>query len=109
MYRSFAVLHQGIALLAESVVALNVNEGACVASSRIELLQSRLLGVYDTWQTEGEVPNLIAVKLFDLTPLLGETGNAQPRLKVTTSVASARTRHVAASLTPALIKKSLRK
>lgn len=41
---------------------------------RSELLQSRLLGVYGTWQTEGEVRNLIAETLFDLTPLLGRLG-----------------------------------
>jgi len=38
---------------------------------RRELLQSRLLAVYGTWQREGEVCNLIAGRLEDLTPLLG--------------------------------------
>ena len=37
---------------------------------RQELLQSRLLGVYGTWQTGGEVRNLIADTLFNLTPFL---------------------------------------
>ncbi|MBX3610260.1 MAG: error-prone DNA polymerase [Hydrogenophaga sp.] len=35
------------------------------------LLRSRLLAVYGTWQREGEVCNLIAGYLEDLTPLLG--------------------------------------
>jgi error-prone DNA polymerase len=35
------------------------------------LLQSRLLAVYGTWQREGEVRNLIAGHLVDLTHLLG--------------------------------------
>jgi error-prone DNA polymerase len=35
------------------------------------LLQSRLLAVYGHWQREGEVGNLIAGHLEDLTPLLG--------------------------------------
>lgn len=38
---------------------------------RRELLQSRLLAVYGTWQREGGVCNVIAGKLEDLTPLLG--------------------------------------
>nr|WP_297353551.1 error-prone DNA polymerase [uncultured Caldimonas sp.] len=38
---------------------------------RAELLHSRLLAVYGTWQREGEVRNLIAGRLEDLTPLLG--------------------------------------
>jgi error-prone DNA polymerase len=38
---------------------------------RRELLQSRLLAVYGQWQREGEVCNLIAGRLVDLTPLLG--------------------------------------
>jgi error-prone DNA polymerase len=38
---------------------------------RKELLKSRLLVVYGTWQREGDVKNLIARKLEDLTPLLG--------------------------------------
>jgi len=38
---------------------------------RKELLHSRLLAVYGKWQREGEVRNLIAGRLEDLTPLLG--------------------------------------
>jgi error-prone DNA polymerase len=38
---------------------------------RAPLLQSRLLAVSGTWQREGEVCNLIAGHLEDLTPLLG--------------------------------------
>lgn len=38
---------------------------------RAELLHSRLLAVYGTWQREGDVRNLIAGRLEDLTPLLG--------------------------------------
>ncbi|MCM5680057.1 error-prone DNA polymerase [Schlegelella sp. S2-27] len=38
---------------------------------RAALLQSRLLAVYGAWQSEGEVRNLIAGRLEDLTPLLG--------------------------------------
>lgn len=38
---------------------------------RTELLNSKLLGVYGTWQREGEVRNLIASRLVDLTHLLG--------------------------------------
>ena len=38
---------------------------------RPEVLRARLLAVYGTWQREGEVKNLIAEKLADLTPLLG--------------------------------------
>ncbi len=40
-------------------------------AQRRELLQSRLLAVHGKWQREGEVCNLIAGRLFDLTPLLG--------------------------------------
>lgn len=36
-----------------------------------ELLRSSLLAVYGTWQREGEVRNLIAARLEDLSPLLG--------------------------------------
>lgn len=36
-----------------------------------ELLRSRLMAVYGTWQREGDVKNLIAERLEDLTPLLG--------------------------------------
>jgi error-prone DNA polymerase len=38
---------------------------------RRELLHSRLLAVYGTWQSEGELRSLIAGHLEDLTPLLG--------------------------------------
>ncbi|KAA9178831.1 hypothetical protein F3K36_05955 [Delftia sp. BR1] len=38
---------------------------------RSEVLRSKLLGVYGRWQREGEVKNLIALKLKDLTSLLG--------------------------------------
>lgn len=36
-----------------------------------ELLRSRLLVVYGTWQREGDVKNLIGGRLDDLTPMLG--------------------------------------
>jgi error-prone DNA polymerase len=39
---------------------------------RRELLNSRLMAVYGTWQREGDVRNLIAGRLEDLTPLLGK-------------------------------------
>ncbi|MDP1531834.1 error-prone DNA polymerase [Rhodoferax sp.] len=38
---------------------------------RQALMKAKLLGVYGTWQREGEVRNLIAQRLVDLTPLLG--------------------------------------
>jgi len=38
---------------------------------RQELMNAKLLGVYGTWQREGEVRNLIAQCLVDLTHLLG--------------------------------------
>ena len=38
---------------------------------RSELTRSRLMAVYGTWQREGEVCNLIAGRLEDLSPLLG--------------------------------------
>lgn len=40
-------------------------------AQRKELLKSRLLLVHGTWQREGDVKNLIAGKLEDLTPMLG--------------------------------------
>jgi error-prone DNA polymerase len=43
---------------------------------RRELLQSRLLAVHGQWQREGEVSNLIAGRLEDLTPLLGRLATA---------------------------------
>jgi error-prone DNA polymerase len=39
---------------------------------RHEVLRSRLMAVYGTWQREGDVKNLIAGHLEDLTHLLGE-------------------------------------
>ena len=41
---------------------------------RAELLRSRLLAVYGKWQRDGEVKNLIAGRLEDLTPMLGRLG-----------------------------------
>jgi error-prone DNA polymerase len=38
---------------------------------RHELTRSRLMAVHGVWQREGEVCNLIAGRLEDLTPLLG--------------------------------------
>ncbi|WP_041930562.1 error-prone DNA polymerase [Methylibium petroleiphilum] len=38
---------------------------------RAELLKSRLLAVYGKWQRQGDVRNLVAERLEDLTPLLG--------------------------------------
>ena len=38
---------------------------------RKELLRARLLAVYGTWQREGDVKNLIAGRLEDLTPMPG--------------------------------------
>ena len=43
-------------------------------AQRKELLQSRLLAVYGRWQREGEVCNLIAQRLRDVTPWLGRLG-----------------------------------
>ena len=40
-------------------------------AQRKELLRSRLLLVHGIWQREGDVKNLIAGKLEDLTPMLG--------------------------------------
>jgi error-prone DNA polymerase len=39
---------------------------------RQPLLQARLLAVYGQWQREGEVRHLVAQRLVDLTPLLGQ-------------------------------------
>jgi error-prone DNA polymerase len=39
---------------------------------RPQVLRARLLAVYGQWQREGEVKNLVAHKLADLTPLLGK-------------------------------------
>jgi len=38
---------------------------------RNELLRSKLLAVYGRWQREGEVCNVVASRLQDLTPMLG--------------------------------------
>ena len=43
---------------------------------RKELLNSRLMAVYGKWQREGDVMNLIAQRLEDMTPLLGRLGTA---------------------------------
>ena len=47
----------------------------CVGSVRERyrsvLMNAKLLGVYGTWQREGEVRNLIAGHLVDLSDLLG--------------------------------------
>jgi error-prone DNA polymerase len=40
-------------------------------AQRKELLRSRLLVVHGKWQREGDVKNLIAGRLDDLTPMLG--------------------------------------
>ena len=48
---------------------------------RRELLGARLMAVYGRWQREGEVRNLIASKLMDLTPLLGRLGTASRDFK----------------------------
>jgi error-prone DNA polymerase len=45
-------------------------------NQRAALLGSRLLAVSGTWQREGEVCNLIASRLADLTPLLGRLASA---------------------------------
>jgi error-prone DNA polymerase len=43
---------------------------------RTALLKSRLLAVYGKWQREGEVCNLVAGRLEDLTPLLGRLADS---------------------------------
>jgi len=48
---------------------------------RKELLDSRLMAVYGRWQREGDVKNLIASKLADLTPLLGRLGTVSRDFK----------------------------
>ncbi|MBC7699679.1 error-prone DNA polymerase [Aquabacterium sp.] len=47
-------------------------------AQRKELLESRLLAVYGTWQSEGELRSLVAGHLLDLTHLLGRL-NTQSR------------------------------
>jgi error-prone DNA polymerase len=42
-----------------------------IERQRRELLTSRLLGAYGTWQSQGGVQHLIVGRLVDLTPLLG--------------------------------------
>ena len=48
---------------------------------RTPLLHSRLLEVHGTWQREGEVKNLIAARLNDLSPLLGRLRTASRDFK----------------------------
>jgi len=43
---------------------------------RHELLGARLMAVHGTWQREGAVKNLVAVRLKDLTPWLGRLAAA---------------------------------
>src|SRR3546814_91420 len=43
-----------------------------VERQRRELLASRLLGAYGTWQSRGGVQNVVVGRLVDLTPLLGQ-------------------------------------
>lgn len=43
---------------------------------RAALLQSRLLAVQGRWQREGDVCNVVAARLVDLTPLLGRLADA---------------------------------
>ncbi len=50
-------------------------------AQRKELLRSRLLAVQGTWQREGDVKNLIAGRLEDLTPLLGRLATASRDFK----------------------------
>jgi error-prone DNA polymerase len=45
-------------------------------AQRQVLLDARLLAIKGRWQREGEVCNLIAEKLADLTPLLGRLATA---------------------------------
>lgn len=45
-------------------------------AQRRELLGSRLLAVHGTWQREGDICNLIAGRLEDLTPMLGRLATA---------------------------------
>jgi error-prone DNA polymerase len=40
-------------------------------TQRQEVLRSRLLAVYGTWQRDGDMKSLVAGKLLDLSPLLG--------------------------------------
>lgn len=45
-------------------------------AQRPEVLRARLLAVWGRWQREGDVKNLIAFKLKDLTPMLGSLSTA---------------------------------
>jgi len=45
---------------------------ALVEKQRKELLGASLLGVYGIWQCEGKVRHLVAKRLVDLSPLLGQ-------------------------------------
>lgn len=45
-------------------------------AQRSALLQSKLLAVYGRWQREGEIRNVLAQRLLDLTPLLGRLAQA---------------------------------
>ncbi len=47
---------------------------ALAEKQRRELLGASLLGVYGIWQTEQNVRHLVAKRLVDLSPLLGELG-----------------------------------
>ncbi|HWH81279.1 MAG TPA: error-prone DNA polymerase [Burkholderiaceae bacterium] len=50
-------------------------------AQRKELLKSRLMAVHGTWQREGDVKNLIAGRLEDLTPMLGRLATASRDFK----------------------------
>jgi len=50
-------------------------------TQRKDLLRARLLAVYGTWQREGDVKNLIAGRLLDLTPMLGRLATASRDFK----------------------------
>ena len=49
---------------------------AVKARLRIPLLRARLMAVKGTWQREGDVRNLVAGHIEDLTPLLGSLATA---------------------------------
>jgi len=42
-----------------------------VEGQRLDLLQSRLMGVYGVWQRQGQVCNLVAARLVNMNHLLG--------------------------------------
>ncbi len=59
--------------LEDETGAVNVIVWPRVADShRLALLRARLMTVYGQWQREGEVMHLVAARLVDHTPLLGE-------------------------------------